>query len=342
MYIALIILFSISCTTTKPTDLLTSKLDDILKQESTKPFNGVVLITQNGKRIYQKVIGFADLETKDPLKIESEFIVGSISKQFTATLILQAYEAGKLDLRKPIKNYLPDLTEPWADTVSIHHLLTHTHGIEKLNEPTLFPVGTAYAYSQIGYQLLAGILEVVEGKSLAELSTNLFKKHELKSTYHPDYKQSTKLVNGYTESENGELMKEATPDVYAAAGGFTSNAYDLVRWNELIYKGKLLQDSTYQQMTSKQPNAVRIHPIFGETAYGYGVTVDTKEGILQLGLTGYVPGFCSMNFYFPDTDVSVIVLENTAVDLNDFMKTFGYHLAVLNTVRNTPLFTLIP
>lgn len=297
----------------------------------------MVLITQNGKTIYEKVIGFADLKTKELLTMESEFIVGSISKQFTATLILQAYEAGKLDLRKPIKNYLPELTQTWADSVTIHHLLTHTHGIVSLDKPTLFPVGTAYAYSQIGYQFLADILEVAEGKSFVELSADLFKKYKLNSTYHPDYRQSTKLVNGYTESENGELTKENTPDVYAAAGGFTSNAKDLSRWNLLIYAGKLLQDSTYQQMITKQPNAVRMHPMFGETAYGYGVTVDTKEDILQLGLTGYVPGFCSMNFYFPETGVSMIVVENIAYNLEDFKQTFGYHLAILSAVRKSNL-----
>jgi CubicO group peptidase (beta-lactamase class C family) len=94
--IALIFLFSISCTSTKKTNSLTDKLDTILKAELQKPFNGLFSITQNSETVYHKIAGFSDLEIKEPLTKESEFVVGSISKQFTATLILQAYEAGKI------------------------------------------------------------------------------------------------------------------------------------------------------------------------------------------------------------------------------------------------------
>jgi CubicO group peptidase (beta-lactamase class C family) len=229
------------------------------------------------------------------------------------------------------------LKQSWAASVIIQHLLTHTHGITELSRPASFPAGTSYAYSQIGYQILADILEKVKGKAFAKLSAELFQKHNLNPTYYPDYKFTTKLSTGHSESENGKLVQEGKPSNYVAAGGFVSNVSDLARWNSLIYKGKLLQDTTYKRMITEQPNAIRNHPMFGETAYGYGVTVDTKSDILQLGLTGYSPGFCSMNFYFPDTDVSVIVLQNTAYNLDDFKKTFGYHLAILNTVRSGKL-----
>ena len=79
---------------------------------------------------------------------------------------------------------------------------------------------------------------------------------------------------------------------------------------------------------------MRNHPIFGVTDYGYGITVDTKENILQLGQTGFAPGFVSMNFYFPKTKTSVIVLENVAYDTDDLKKTFYYPTEILKIIRD--------
>jgi D-alanyl-D-alanine carboxypeptidase len=86
-------------------------------------------------------------------------------------------------------------------------------------------------------------------------------------------------------------------------------------------------------LTMKQNGAVRNHPLFGNTEYGYGITIDTKENILQLGQTGFTPGFVSMNFYFPKTKTSVIILENIAYDVNDLKKTFIYHTEILKKIR---------
>jgi len=84
--------------------------------------------------------------------------------------VLREFDKGNIDLFTPIKKYLPELTQSWADTVTIHHLLTHMHGISQLDKPTTFKVGTQYSYSQIGYELLAKIIERTSGKSFAELS----------------------------------------------------------------------------------------------------------------------------------------------------------------------------
>jgi D-alanyl-D-alanine carboxypeptidase len=91
---------------------------------------------------------------------------------------------------------------------------------------------------------------------------------------------------------------------------------------------------TYQLMLTIQPNAVRQHPVFGRTLYGYGITVDEKDGLLQVGQTGYSPGFVSMNFYFPATKTSAIIVSNVAYDAeNDLKKTFTYHTRILDEVR---------
>ena len=329
-------LFNFSCTPSpKKSDAVDQKIDSLLATSEEKPFNGIILIVQNGKAEYLKIAGFSDFDKKTPLKIDDQFVVGSVSKQFTAAIVLQEYDNGRLDLYTPIRRYLPDLPESWADTVTTHHLLTHTHGIVSLDKPTLFPVGTQYNYSQIGYDLLAKIAEKTSGKSFVELSDELFKKCGMNNTFHPEMKDYKNLAKGYIENDENKLeYTDVSLDQYPAAGAFISSAKDLVLWNQHFFEGQLLQESTFQSMITKQDKAIRNHPIFGITEYGYGITVDSKDGIIQWGQTGYAPGFASMNFYFPQNKTSVIILENVNYDISDLKKTFYYHTKILDQVRN--------
>jgi len=311
------------------------KIDSILTLKSNKPFNGIVFISQNGVNRYTKILGYEDLNKKTPLKMNSQFVIGSISKQFTAVLTLAEFDKGKIELFTPIRKYLPELEQKWADTVTVHHLLTHMHGIVELDQPTEFQVGTQYSYSQIGYELLAKIIERTSGESFATLSSNLFKKCGMKNTFHPDIKNYNNLVKGYTENNRGDVEFDSlTFDNYVAAGSFISTSSDLDKWNNLFYNGKLLKKETMAMLLTKHKGAIRNHSIFGITAYGYGITIDKKDGIVQLGQTGYSPGFVSMNFYFPENKTSLIILENVVYDTNDIKKTFHYHTEILAILRD--------
>lgn len=314
---------------------LTIQIDSLLKTKTFKPFNGSVLINQGKKQIYSTGNGFSDLDKKTPLKQESQFVIGSISKQITAVLILQEYDKGTLELDVPIKKYLPELTQKWANKVTIRHLLTHMHGIEKRDEPLKFKPGTKFEYSQIGFDILSSILESLTHKSFAELSLDLFQKCNMTNTFHPDSKKHHNLVFGYTENEKGELKIERNSlNNYVAAGGFISTISDLHQWNELLYEGKLLSIATFKMLTTIQKGAIRNHPLFGKTTYGLGLTVDYKDGLLQYGQTGFAPGFVSLNFYYPKTNTSLIILENVVYDANDLNKAFYYHIKILDLVRN--------
>lgn len=316
-------------------NIINEQIDSLISTKTTKPFNGVILISQKGKTKYSKIFGYSDIDKKESLKLNDQFVIGSISKQFTAVLVLREFDKGNIDLFVPIRQYLPELTQSWADTVTIHHLLTHLHGITQLDKPTTFKVGTQYSYSQIGYDLLSKIVERTSGKSFSELSKNLFEECGMKNTFHPDIKGYNNLVIGYTENDNGKIEFETeTFQNYVAAGSFISTAEDLNIWNKYFYSGKLLKRKTMKMVETKQNGAVRNHPIFGITEYGYGITVDTKENILQFGQTGFAPGFNSMNFYFPKTKTSVIVLENVAYETDDLKKTFYYHTEILKIIRN--------
>lgn len=335
-YIVLLLLFLKATVVTYGQDNnIEKQINRLIAHKDTKPFNGVILISQKGKNKYLKAYGYSDIVKKKPLQLNDQFVIGSISKQFTAVLVLREFEKGNLDLVTPIHKYLPELPQSWADTVTVHHLLTHMHGISELDKPTTFKVGTQYSYSQIGYDLLAKIVEKTSKKPFAELSKNLFEECGMKNTCHPDNQKHINLVKGYSEIENGTVQFETeTFQNFVAAGSFISTATDLKRWNSLFYSEKLLKRSTMVLLKTKQKGAVRNHPIFGVTEYGYGITIDTNDNILQFGQTGLAPGFVSMNFYFPKTETSAIVLENVAYDTDDLKKTFYYHTEILKIIRN--------
>lgn len=339
LILMIIISINVSCKQkSNQQQTIEQRIDSLLAVKTNKPFNGIVLIAKDGKTEYLKISGFSDREKKTPLKIDDQFVIGSVSKQFTAAIVLQEYDKGHLDLHTPIKKYLPDLPESWADTVTTHHLITHTHGVVSLDRPTIFPVGTQYDYSQIGFDLLAQVVEKTSGKSFIELSAELFDKCGMSNTFHPEKKEYKNLVKGYIEDDQEKLeYTNESLRQYPAAGTFISSAEDLRLWSRSFFEGKLLKENTFRLMTTKQDKAIRDHPIFGLTEYGYGITVDDKDGIIQWGQTGFAPGFVSMNFYFPQTKTNVIVLENVNYDIYDIKKTFYYHAQILDLVRNEML-----
>jgi CubicO group peptidase (beta-lactamase class C family) len=332
--ITLVLIIFISCQNTKSKenneyyDLIT-KIDSI---SVNNDFNGVILVTKNTTTIYSKAFGYSDLESKTPLNIENQFVIGSISKQITAVLVLREYEKGNLQLDDKIIQYLPNIKQPWSNEVTIHHLLVHTHGIVDLNKPLEFELGSQFHYSQLGFELLAQILEKVTGKTFNELSTELFTKYGMKNTYHPDNKNYKSLVKGYEESENGKLEYCINSLYnYVPAGSFISNAEDLNKWNELLYSGKLVNEMTLALMETRY--ATRLHPIFDKIEYGYGLLFKDGENNSQIGAFGYAPGFVSACYHYPQTNMNLIVLENTARKLDNFKETFRVHTELMELIK---------
>ncbi len=301
--------------------------------KAKKPFNGTILISQNGKKIYSKVFGFSDIDKKIALLPNDQYVIGSISKQVTAVLVLQEVEKGHIVLQLPIHTYLPDLPAKWADTVTVHQLLTHTHGITALDQPLAFRPGMDFQYSQIGYDLLAKIVEKTSKKSFAALSAELFEKCNMRSTFHPDLHKSKGLVKGYTEQPDGKPELATGSGVnYVAAGGFISTPNDLLTWNTCLHGGKFFADSNnYKLMTTGY--ATSNHPVFGPVDYGYGITTSNQDNILQLGQSGYTPGYVSLDFYFPASKTSVIILSNLAREPDNLTNTFLTETQILAMIK---------
>ena len=115
------------------------KIDGLLKQYyDYGQFNGSVLVADKGKIIYEKGFGMANMEWAIPNQPDTKFRIGSVTKQFTATLILQLVEEGKIKLNGKITDYLPDYRKDTGEKVTIHQLLNHTSGIPLYESSQLF------------------------------------------------------------------------------------------------------------------------------------------------------------------------------------------------------------
>ncbi len=294
------------------TDSYSKKIDSIIAASVPLKFNGVVLISQNGKAKYLKANGYKDFVKKVALKTDDQFEIMSNSKQITAVLVLQAAEQGKLDLQTPIKKYLPAITQPWADTVTIHNLLNHTHGIIDLEKPLAFKAGSQFKYGNLSYTLLGEILQNTTGKSFTELANSLFKKLRMEKTFVYNSKNNQALVPGY-RSENNQFEKAEESflnDKIAPAAGVVSTVEDLAKWDQALFKGKLLSPEFQKLILT--PSTFSQHNVFGKESMGFGYNIRfiKEAGLDYYAVTGLGDGFTCLNTYFPSTDTSLIILEN--------------------------------
>jgi CubicO group peptidase (beta-lactamase class C family) len=304
------------------------RIDSLIDANNKRFFNGIILVSQNDKPIYSKVKGFANLENKLSLVLDNQFVIGSISKQMTAVMVLREVDEGRIDLHVPVKKYLPNLPQTWLDSITVHQLLNHTSGVTDWDKPLKFKPSTDFSYSNIGYELLAKIVENVTKKSYATLTNEVFKICKMKHSMSPKLNQHKSLVNSYTEDSTGKikLVENLFKDLGIPSGGMISTANDLLLWNKNLHGGKLLSQKNYSMMTTASSH--RNHFIFGEVDYGYGLQIDRKGKTLEIGHSGYATGFASLNFYYPETKTSLIILENIAWDADNFKDTFKHHVDI--------------
>jgi CubicO group peptidase (beta-lactamase class C family) len=188
---------------------LTAKLDKLMEEKYTSPGPGcAVLVAKQGKILYNKAFGSADLELNVPLQPGMVFKLGSITKQFTAVAILQLVEQGKISLQDSLQKYIRDFPSK-GYTITIENLLTHTSGIKDYmqidypepylerrdftppqlidsfkNVPLEFEPGTKFSYSNSGYFLLGYIIEKIAGKAYPDyIRENILRPPGLSHTY---------------------------------------------------------------------------------------------------------------------------------------------------------------
>ncbi|WP_343694916.1 serine hydrolase domain-containing protein [Flavobacterium sp.] len=311
-FFSLILLFSGCNSFAQKKDNYSAQIDSVVINSTSPVFNGVVLISKNGKTLYSAAKGFANFETKKPLMIDSQFEIMSNSKQVAAVLLLLEVEKGKVDLQSPIKKYLPELTQSWADSVTVHQLLNHTHGIVDLQKPLAFKPGTQFSYGNLSFSLVEKIVELSTQKTYTEVANALFKKLKMNNTFCYSKDRIQNLAKGYYNVKNvlePVTSTQITPQSLGA-DGIVSTVNDLSIWNNNLHKGKILKPETYQLMLKYTISAQ--HNFFGkaEEGYGYGIKIIEKEAVKYVGHTGLGDGFSSVNLYFPESGVSLVVLEN--------------------------------
>lgn len=312
-------------------DNYSAKIDSLIRTTSPRTFNGVILVTQNGKTKYSKTYGYSNFEKKTPIITKDNFRIQSNSKQVTAVLILREVEKGRIDLKGPIRKYLPELKQTWADTVTVHQLLNMSSGIMALDKPLIFKPGTGFHYSNPAYSLLGRIVENVSGNTYIDLANRLFKSLGMHNSYCYEIdKANTGLINGYTNSQNkynivdfnATGFKEETWKDFIPAGGIISNVHDLNIWDTKLHQGKILRPETYGAMTNS--DVIDFDETFSDEKkyYGYGVNVSSNKSIKYIGHAGRGLGFVSIKFYVPEKDLDVIMLENVYNQDNDVVYHF--------------------
>jgi CubicO group peptidase (beta-lactamase class C family) len=312
------------------------RMDQVVRFYADDPprsFMGVVLVARGADVLFAKAYGMANLEWSVPHTLTTKIPIGSNSKQFTAAAILLLEERGKLRVTDSIKSHFPDAPAAW-DAITFHHLLSHTSGmtpgtppgpagaqparpektIERFrNLPLQSAPGTRYSYSNAGYQLLAYLIERTSGQRYEDfLRENIFEPLGMKesgSAAHAPIIPS--LASGYDRGPGGAILHAPFLDLSngMGAGSLYSTVGDLHRWVRALFGGKLLSPASLAKMTT--PVSATPQAPGYEGGYGYGVVARTSaEGRREFYHGGSVPGFSSILSYYPESQVTIAVLNN--------------------------------
>ncbi|HEY0923676.1 serine hydrolase domain-containing protein [Rheinheimera pacifica] len=293
-----------------------------------------VRIEQSGELIFSGAIGIADIKSRDPLKVEHIFQIGSVTKQFTAAAILQLWENNKLSLQNTLGDFILGIPSEYS-MLTIESVLSHTSGLPNYNTdarvrqqwgkfkpinevitsvskmPLLAEPGSAYLYSNTGYLLLGKVIEVASGLTYSGyLQQHIFSPLGMVNSFViTDGETTDKIVKGYTaasrnpsENSNPEVVDRSW--IYAA-GAVASTLKDMSRWHQALISGKVISAENYQLMTTK----AKLNT--GETVnYGFGFDVYPISNQPSYSHQGQVPGFMAWSIYFPKSDLFATAFSN--------------------------------
>ena len=311
------------------------KIDELLsKYHEYGHLNGSVLVAEHGKVIYKKGFGFANFEWEIPNQPDTKFRLASVTKQFTAMLILQLVEEGKLELEGRLSDYLPYYGKNVGEQVTIHQLLNHTSGIPSYtglpgfmqNEiRNFYPVeefvkkfcsgdlefepGEKFAYNNSGYFLLGAVIESVTGKTYEDLlSEKIFEPLNMVNSGYDRHQPVIKnRAAGYNKTlvafQNAPFLEMMTP---YAAGSLYSTVEDLYLWDQALYTDKLISKETKEKMFT---------PNLGK--YGYGWRIDNfpmegrKKDVTLISHNGGIHGFNTRIARFVEDQHLIVILRNS-------------------------------
>lgn len=290
-----------------------------------------VIVTRDGKTVFRKAYGLADVARHVPMTPETTLRLGSITKQFTSTAIMMLADEGKLSTTDEITKYLPGYPTH-GKKITIEHLLTHTSGIVSYtgkrqfyanmardmsvaqmidffkDDPLDFEPGSQWRYNNSGYFLLGAIIEKVSGMSYAKfVEQRIFVPLGMAHTAYEGYERGpVARAVGHTGAF-GRYKPSASLSMTQpyAAGSLVSTVDDLARWDQAVWSGKLLKAPSWQQ-------AFRPAMLVGgaPTTYGYGWMLEKMQGEPIIGHGGAINGFRAYAYHVPAQNVYVAVLTN--------------------------------
>ena len=335
----LCLLFQIGISSVTYAQSKVEKIDELLSRYTEyKQFNGSVLVAENGKVIYKKGHGLANMEWDIPNQADTKHRLGSITKQFTSMLILQLAEQDKLKLDVPISTYLPAYPKPAGEQITLHHLMTHSAGIpnytsfpnffaENSRDPYTpeefmaffadkaleFKPGERFSYSNSGYFLLGVIIEKVTGKSYEQvLQENIFTPLKMVNTGYDHHDVILeKRAAGYEKAGNSFVNADYLDmSIPYAAGSLYSTAEDLYLWDRALYGNQLLSKKYMDLFFTP-------HIKSGNGHYAYGWSVDKvsidpeMDSMLIISHGGGINGFNTLITRAIKDQHLIVLLNNT-------------------------------
>lgn len=290
-------------------------------------FSGSVLVAKDGAPLLREGFGGANREWDIPNAPDTKFRLGSLTKQFTATAILQLAEAGKLSIDDPVSKFYPDAPAAWSK-ITVKHLLNHTSGIPSYtgipgffengsskkplkpaeivkltqDKPLEFEPGSKFAYDNTGYILLGVVIEKVSGQTYADyLNQHIFQPLGMKNTgYDVSGEILAKRASGYQPDKaawrNADYLDMTLP---YAAGSLYSTVDDLLIWNTALTDGKILSDASRKAAWTENLNH-----------YGFGWGIAMQDGHERVSHNGGINGFSTAMNRYPKDGLVTIVLSN--------------------------------
>jgi CubicO group peptidase (beta-lactamase class C family) len=288
-------------------------------------FSGNVLVALNGKSIYEKSYGYANIELNVRNNSETKFRIGSITKQFTSMAIMLLQEHGKLSVADKLSDHISNVPEIWKE-ITIHQLLTHTSGIMHLwrlegfgenmmlytpvediidkfkDQPLVGNPGEKFQYSGTGYAILSSLIEKVSGKSYENfLKDEIFDKIGMSNTGSdfPEKIIKNRAVGYDTDSTGTYNSTFIYMPILTGSGNLYSTINDLIKWDQSFYDNILISEESKEKLFTTELNN-----------YAYGWRVIKSDSLYRISHTGGINGFMALIDRYPDKGILVVILTN--------------------------------
>ncbi len=294
-------------------------------------------VRKDGREVAALARGLADREAAAPLGPDAQFRIASITKTFVAALVLQLIEEGRFGLDESLARWMPE--RPFADRVTLRHVLTHTGGLPTYSlynlddfppadadlPRTVFidhayertppmPPGGPFEYANVGSRVLGHIVELETGEDLTRrMETQLLEPLGLADTLASGWRglPPPRLARGYLHE--GSVVRDVThrvpPNYLWSGGDMISTVSDLTRWTRALFTGEVVGAALTETLRTELVAGVFAGSSMSH--HGLGVMVFSRGERRLFGHRGSTPGFVGIVGFDPDEDVSVAVQSNS-------------------------------